>query len=323
MLQAALARVENVYDPNVLIGYKTADDAGVYQLDKKTALVQTADFFTPIVDDPFVYGQIAAANALSDVYAMGGSPRCALSLVGFPEGDLDSSVLHEILRGGADKMAEARVPIIGGHSVKDPELKFGFAVTGLVDPEAILSNQGAQPGDEVLLTKPLGTGVITTAIKFGKCPRQVEKGAIDWMLKLNRLGQDLAGYEVHAATDVTGYGLLGHGYEMAVASGVCLQLESRLIPWMAGVEELARGRLLPAGIENNRRYVSTAVRWKAQSIPAWQREVLYDPQTSGGLLLSLPPKDAGRLLSSLKSETDSVVRIGQVESRREAYLEVI
>lgn len=323
MLQAALAGIENVYDPNVLIGYQTADDAGVYQLDRKTALVQTADFFTPIVDDPFVYGQIAAANALSDVYAMGGRPRFALSLVGFPQGDLDSSVLHEILRGGADKMAEARVPIIGGHSVKDPELKFGFAVTGVVEPEAVLSNQGAQPGDELLLTKPLGTGVVTTAIKLGKCPREVEQEAIDWMLQLNRLGEELAGYEVHAATDVTGYGLLGHGYEIAVASGVCLQLESRLIPCLTGVDKLARARLLPGGLENNRRYVGDAVRWMSRSIPAWQREVFFDPQTSGGLLLSLPPKDAARLSSWLESENHWAVRIGRVQSRQKAYLEVI
>ncbi len=207
----------------MLVGFDKADDAGVYRLDDQTAVVQTVDFFTPIVDDPFTYGQIAAANSLSDVYAMGGSPRFALSIVCFPKDKLEEEVLHEILRGGAEKMKEARVAVIGGHSVQDQEIKFGYCVTGLIDPRKIYSNSAARPGDVLLLTKPLGTGIIATGIKLRKTPPEVAQNAIEWMRKLNAPASDgLEKFHIHSVTDVTGFGLIGHAYEMAQGSKTTL-----------------------------------------------------------------------------------------------------
>ncbi len=260
MLERALNGLDNFYDPNVLVGFETADDAGVYRLDDETAIVQTADFFTPIVDDPFTYGQIAASNSLSDIYAMGGSPRFALSIVGFPEDQLEEEILHQVLRGGVDKMREARVPVIGGHSVKDPEIKFGYVVTGLVSPNKIYRNSGALPGDALVLTKPIGTGIISTAIKFGKCPETAAHAAIDNMLQLNATAAaQLERFNTHAVTDITGYGLLGQAYEMALGSGVCLELSAARVPLLPGTADLARKGMLPGGIESNRRFVGGAV----------------------------------------------------------------
>ncbi len=322
MLQRALAEVGGYRDENVLVGFETADDGGVYRLDAELALVQTVDFFTPIVDDPFVYGQIAAANALSDVYAMGGRPRTALSLVGFPEGDLDEKILADILRGGASKMEEAEVAILGGHSVKDPELKFGYAVTGLVHPERVLTNRGAQPGDVLLLSKPLGTGIVSTAVKFGRCPEKVAADATRWMLQLNRpLAEAAARRKVHAATDITGYGLAGHAFEMARASGVCLEFHYSRVPVLEGVAELAGQGNLPGGIESNRKFVGAAADWG--DCPSRLREALLDPQTSGGLLLSMAPEEAKRFDADLDPETAAVVEVGRVTKREEAYLRFI
>lgn len=308
-------------DPNVLVGFETADDAGVYRLDDRLALVQTVDFFTPVVDDPFTYGQIAASNALSDIYAMGGTPRFALSIVGFPAGKVDESVLQEIVRGGAEKMGEAGVPILGGHSVQDPEIKFGYCVTGVIDPGRIYTNRGALPEDRLLLTKPLGTGIITTGIKFEKTPPEVAEEAIRWMLGLNSAAsRHLGKFRIHAVTDITGYGLVGHAYEMARASGVTFLLEADRVPLMKGVEELARMGMLPGGIASNRQFVGSHVRW--DGVSELRQQILLDPQTAGGLLISLPEEDAPRLQAVLAGEEVFAQEIGRVLPQKEHWIEV-
>lgn len=321
MLQRALANIEVYSDPNVLVGYQTADDAGVYRLDAENALVQTVDFFTPIVDDPYTYGAIAATNALSDVYAMGGIPRLALSLVGFPKDTLDEAVLHEILSGGSEKMKQARVAVVGGHSVQDKELKFGYCVTGFVNPDRMYTNSGAQSGDVLILTKPLGTGIVTTGIKAARTPSSLEQEAIEWMLKSSAPAVDLLrGHPVHAVTDITGYGLIGHAFELARGSGVTLALQAEKVPVMAGLEELAEGGLLPQGIESNRRYVGEAISWNGVSeVRQW---ILLDPQTSGGLLISLPEEDAKQLSEDLEAEGFSGRLIGRVRPLGQVHIEV-
>ena len=311
MLERALAGINGYRDENVLLGYETADDAGVYRLDEDRALVQTVDFFTPVVDDPFIYGQIAAANSLSDIYAMGGTPRLALAVVGFPEDKLEEEVLHEIMRGGTEKMNEAKVSILGGHSVKDPEVKFGYCVTGWVNPASMYTNGAARPGDALLLTKPLGTGIATTAIKYEKASPQVVNQAIEWMLKLNSGAVDrMKEFDVRSVTDITGYGLLGHAGEMARASGATVRLKVEQLPILDGVEELARQGMLPAAIETNRDHVGAAVSW--EGVPIFRQQVLLDPQTSGGLLISLPEENADGLARQLESEGFLGQRVGDV-----------
>jgi selenide,water dikinase len=321
VLVKALAGLQVYRDPNVLVGYDQADDGGVYRLDDERALVQTVDFFTPIVDDPFTYGQIAAANSLSDIYAMGGTPRFALSIVGFPSDRLGEEVLHEILRGGTEKMKEAKVAVIGGHSVQDKEIKFGYCVTGLVDPKKIYSNNGIQAGDALLLTKPLGTGIIATGIKFRKAPPATTEGAIHWMSQLNALALErLQKFPVHSVTDVTGFGLLGHAWEMATASGVTLVFQVATIPVMEGAEELARQGMLPGGIESNRRYVGEGVAWNGT--PEFHQQIMLDPQTSGGLLISLPEQEAEGLSADLRSAGLLGERIGSVIDLQDTHIQV-
>jgi len=316
-----LPGIETYRHPNVLVGYETADDAGVYLLDERTALVQTVDFFTPVVDDPFVFGQIAAANALSDIYAMGATPVFSLAILGFPKGKLGEDVLQLILKGGAAKMREAEVSIIGGHSVQDPELKFGYAVTGTTSPDRIYRNRDAQPGDVLLLTKPLGTGLISTAIKRDLAPPAVIKAGVRWMLELNRaVSEALRDFEVHAVTDVTGYGLLGHAYEMAVASGVTIRIEYERVPLIEGIWPLAEAGLFPGGQEANRRMLGEKVGWN-QTPLLWQR-VLLDPQTSGGLLIALPLSSAERLRLKLEREDIAVYQIGSVLEAGSTFLEI-
>jgi len=311
VLLQALSGIETFRHPNVLVGYETADDAGVYLLDDRTALVQTVDFFTPIVDDPFVFGQIAAANALSDIYAMGATPLFSLAVLGFPKGKLGPDVLHQLLKGGADKMREAEVSIIGGHSVQDQELKFGYAVTGTASPDRIYRNRDAKPGDVLILTKPLGTGVISTGIKRNLTPPQVAAASVRWMLALNRpVSEALRDLEVHAVTDITGYGLLGHAYEVASASQVTIRIESRQVPLIEGVWPLAEAGQFPGGQEANRRMIGEQVRWN-QTPPLLQR-VLLDPQTSGGLLVSLPPASAAALRKALEQRGITAHEIGTV-----------
>ncbi len=313
MLLPILADLPVVKDENVLVGFDTADDAGVYLLGPELAIVQTVDFFTPIVDDPSIYGQIAAANALSDVYAMGGRPLFALSIVGFPSGVVEAEVLREIVHGGARKMMEAGVPIIGGHSIQDPEIKFGYAVTGQVHPQRIWTNRGARPGDRLFLTKPLGTGIITTGVKYAKTTQPVLDEAVASMLELNEgVARALAGTEVHAATDVTGYGLIGHAYELAEGSDVTLVIRIADVPLLSGVLELGRKGMLPGGILTNQAYVGDRVDW--EGVEELMRQILLDPQTSGGLLLSLPEKTAA-VLETREGFEGKAKAIGRVQPR--------
>jgi len=278
-------------DENVLIGFDTADDAGVYKLTPELALVQTVDFFTPIVDDPYTFGAIAAANALSDVYAMGGRPLSSLSILAYPaKGDLDD--LAEILKGGAEKMHEAACSILGGHSIADDEMKFGYAVTGAVHPDRIKANAGAMPGDVVVFTKRLGTGVIGTALKRGIAAEEHVQASIQQMLTLNRRAcEAMLQFEVHGCTDVTGFGLLGHARELAVASHATIEIDTGAVRFLPGAIEYARAGAIAGGLKNNREFVSCAVE-TARELPAELEDLLYDPQTSGGLLVSMPAADA-------------------------------
>lgn len=287
-----------IANPDVLVGFDTADDAGVYRLTPELALVQTVDFFTPVVDDPFTFGAIAAANALSDVYAMGGRPLSALSIVAYPaDGDPDD--LTDILRGGFAKMQEAGCTVIGGHSVNDPEIKFGYAVTGLIHPDRVKPNAGALPGDALVFTKALGTGVIATALKRGTASEAAVHAATESMLTLNRSAcEAMLQFEVHACTDVSGFGLLGHAREMAVASGVTVEISASAVPLLPGALDAVRTGAVPRGLNNNREFVAGAVE-EADSLSADLVTLLYDPQTSGGLLISLPEIEAAKLCSAL------------------------
>lgn len=305
----------------MLVGYEHADDAGVYQLDSERALVQSLDFFTPIVDDPFLYGQIAAVNSLSDVYAMGGTPHFALSIVGFPKSELPVEVLHEILQGGTEKMNEAEVAVIGGHSVQDPELKFGYCVTGFVHPQRVFTNAGARPGDRLILTKPLGNGIITTGLKLGKTPPDVLEQAVQWMLRLNRSVRDqLQDYPVHSVTDITGYGLLGHAFEMASASDVTLVFQAGTIPVLEGVDDLAKQGALSGGVSANARYVGDAVLW--EGVAETFRQVLFDPQTSGGFLISMPEPAAQQFSAVIEGNGGMARIIGHVLERGQVRIRV-
>ena len=303
----ALPRISN---PNVLIGYDTADDAGVYRLSADLALVQTVDFFTPIVDDPFTFGAIAAANALSDVYAMGGRPISALSIVAFPANG-DPEILEAILTGGLEKMREAGCAVLGGHSVADPEIKFGYAVTGAIHPDRIKANAGARPGDALVFTKALGTGVIGTALKRGIARPESVEAATASMLTLNRAAcETMLRFDVHGCTDITGFGLIGHAREMAVASGVTIEIDTAAVPLLPGALDAVRAGAIPGGLKNNVEFASCAVEAAASLDPALL-ELLYDPQTSGGLLISLSEADAAALVEALPG----AARIGQVRAR--------
>jgi selenide,water dikinase len=281
-------------DPNVLVGTATADDAGVYRLSDELALVQTVDFFTPIVDDPYDFGRIAAANALSDVYAMGGRPVTALNLVAFPLERLGADVLGAILRGGLDVCGGAGVAVVGGHSIDDPEPKYGLAVTGLVAPDALLTNAGGRPGDALVLTKPLGVGAISTAWKRGACPAALLQAAVDVMVALNdRAAAAARAADAHAATDVTGFGLLGHLHSLARASGVAARIDAAAVPAIEGVQELlADDAAVSGGSRRNRAHADGFTRWE-DGVPAWRRRLLCDATTSGGILAAVPPERAG------------------------------
>jgi selenide,water dikinase len=301
------------HDDRVLIDYRTSDDAGVYRLDAERALVQTVDFFTPIVDDPFSYGQIAAANALSDVYAMGGRPLTALAIAAFPK-DAERAILQQIFAGGLDKLREAGVALLGGHTVQDSEIKFGYSVTGEVHPGRIFANAGAQPGDALILTKPLGTGVIATALKFGRAPSEAIDAAVRSMTALNAAASTvLTAFDegvIHACTDITGFGLVGHASEMAAASGCTLEIESARVPLIAGALALVRGNI-PGGGRTNREHFAGAVSVAPGVLPDLV-DLLYDPQTSGGLLAAVAPTHADAVLRALSSVSISASRIGRV-----------
>jgi selenide,water dikinase len=313
-LDQVLRRLPRSADPNVLVGFDTSDDAGVYRLSPECALVQTVDFFTPIVDDPFTFGAIAAANSLSDVYAMGGRPLTALSIVCYPnKGDME--VLGAILEGGASKMREAGCAVVGGHSVSDDEVKFGYAVTGLVHPDRVWSNAGAQVGDALLFSKPIGTGVITTALKRGLASEEHLESAVAGMLTLNKVtAESLADCNVHGCTDITGFGLIGHARELALGSSVTVEIEAAQVPLLPGALEYAEKGAIPGGLKNNRDFASCDVEMSGEVAPALEA-LLYDPQTSGGLLITLPERDAARL--------PHLKRIGRVAPRQKKAVRIL
>jgi selenide,water dikinase len=301
-------------DRRVLVDHSTLDDAGVFAFGRGEALVQTADFFTPVVDDPYDYGQIAAANALSDVYAMGGKPLTALALLCWPDATLTSEVLREILAGGQDKMSEAGVSILGGHSVRDPELKFGYSVTGVVQRRHLLTNAGARPGDRLLLTKPLGTGILATALKQGKLDRRLTRRMTKQMAALNRRAAEAAvAFGARAATDITGFGLLGHASQLADAAGVSLSLTPKAAWVLPRVLELAAAGVAPAGLHKNREFYRGQVGGRAPDEPL--ELALYDPQTSGGLLIAAPARKAAGLIGALRRGRTWVAELGEVTLR--------
>jgi len=313
VLDRVLSKLPKQTDPNVLVGFDHADDAGVYQISADTALVQTVDFFTPMVDDPYTFGQIAATNALSDVYAMGGRPITALAHVCFPA-DGDMEILEQVLAGGLSKMMEAGCAVIGGHSVRDQEMKFGYSVTGLIDPAKVFSNAGAKPGDHLVFTKALGTGVICTAIKNHRAEPAWVEAAVRSMTTLNKKAAELMatkGYAVHTMTDVTGFGFVAHAREMALASNVALQIFSEAIPVLPGALECVRAGDIPGGLKANRDFAECVVSYE-KNIPEELKAILYDPQTAGGLLISIAPDDSEKLVLDLNDAGISARNVGNV-----------
>jgi selenide,water dikinase len=319
-----LGKLARQHDPNVLVGFDTADDAGVYKISAEQALVQTVDFFTPIVDDPYTFGQIAATNSLSDVYAMGGRPLSSLAIVCFPEkGDLN--VLERILAGGLSKMMEAKCAVIGGHSVRDPEIKFGYAVTGSIHPERVWTNSAARVGDRLILTKALGTGVISTAIKRGEAKPAWIDAATESMTTLNAKAAQVAingKFRVHAATDITGFGLIGHLREVAQGSGVSVRIHANRIPLLQGALDCVRSGFIPGGLNANRDFAECMVGYEG-NIPAEIKTMLFDPQTAGGLLLSVAGEDGDALLAALQLEDVPAVEIGEALPQAKPLIRVV
>jgi len=317
-----LSKLPKQTDPNVLVGFDTADDAGVYQIAPELALVQTVDFFTPIVDDPYTFGQIAAANSLSDVYAMGGRPISALSIVGFPNKNEGIEVLEQILKGGLAKMQEAGCAVIGGHSIGDDEIKFGYAVIGLINPSRVLTNSSARAGDRLILTKRIGTGILGTAIKNGRLSEAAVKAAVESMSTLNRVASEVAlQFDVHAATDITGFGLLGHAREMAAGSKVSLMLDHRRVEFLPEALDFSREGFIPGGLKRNIEFIGGCVEF-ADEIPEEVRNLFYDPQTSGGLLLSVAASDALQLLAALGERDVPAQEVGEVIEKTKPLIRV-
>lgn len=308
----------------VLVGLDRADDAGVYKVSDDLALIQTVDFFTPIVDDPYWFGQIAAANALSDVYAMGGTPKTAMNLVGFPIKDMDLAVLRQMLQGGLDKMDEAGVVLIGGHSVEDKELKYGLSVTGFVHPERVLTKKGLRPGDRLVLTKPLGTGIINTVIKAGMASAELAERVTRLMAELNRgAAEVMTRFDVGACTDVTGFGLLGHLSEMVCGSGAGVRLFSEQIPVIPEALEFASMGLIPAGAFKNREFREAGIKC-AQAVQQALQDVLFDPQTSGGLLICVAQDQTEALVAGLfEAGIDEAAVIGEIGDNTGETIEVL
>jgi selenide,water dikinase len=323
VLDRILSALPRQEDPRLIVGFNHKDDAGIFRLREDLALVQTTDFFTPIVDDPRLFGQIAAANSLSDVYAMGGKPQTALSIVCYPE-DGDLGALEDILAGGMEKMMEAECTVVGGHMVRDSSVKFGYAVTGTVDPKGIWMNMGAKPGDVLLLTKPLGTGVIATAIRAGKAEIAWIKAAIGVMSQLNKAAAAALsplGHAVHAVTDVTGFGLLGHALEMATSSGMSFRLNAARIELIHGAVECVHGGFIAGGLEKNQEYVGDCVKFSGSTSPEIQK-LLFDPQTSGGLLVAVTADSAEEACSNLANAGCSAAKIGEVLDKTSPPIEV-
>lgn len=314
-LSKILDKLPKMHDDNLLVGIETSDDAAVYKLTEDLATIQTLDFFTPVVDDPYTFGAIAAANSLSDIYAMGGKPTVAMNIVCFPN-CLNIDVLGEILKGGADKVMEAGAVVIGGHSVQDDEPKYGLSVMGLVHPKKILKNHGCNVGDALILTKPLGSGVVNTAIKAGIASKEVYDEAVEVMTTLNKYaGEIIVKYNVSACTDVTGFGIMGHGYEMASASDITIELYKENIPVIGGARDFAEMGLVPAGTYNNKMYLDG--KYELIDVPEWLEDILFDPQTSGGLLLSLPENESGSVMKELETLKIKSAIIGKVVEKRD------
>lgn len=317
-LSGILCQLPKFQNPDLLVGTETSDDAAVYRISDELAIIQTLDFFTPVADDPYDFGQIAAANALSDVYAMGGEPKTALNIVAFPK-DMDTEILGEILRGGADKVMEAGAVLAGGHTIQDDTPKYGLSVTGFVHPDKFWKNYGAQTGDRLILTKALGTGIINTAIKADMASERAREAALASMKTLNKGARDvLKKYQIHACTDVTGFGLGGHGTEMAEGSNKTLVIHTEQLPVLPNVEEYASMGLIPGGAYRNRNfagksgYTSTAVLWK--------EDLVFDPQTSGGLLAAVPEEEVDSIVKELKKAGLAASVIGEVIDRTEHTL---
>ena len=319
-----LSKLDFGVSPDLLVGISTGDDAGVFRLRDDLAIVNTIDFFTPVVDDPYTYGQIAAANSLSDVYAMGGAPQTALNIVCWPQSGLPGEMLAEILRGGCEKAREAGAFVVGGHSVADEEVKYGMAVTGVIDPRRIIRNVGARPGDALLLSKPLGTGILMTAFKRDRLAVEFYTAAVRWMADLNATAaRMMLKYDVHAATDITGFGLAGHGAKMADGSGVTLLIEESDLPLLPGALELSREGMIPGGGRRNREFYGPGVK-VSEEVADEMAEIVFDPQTSGGLLIALAESEAHSLLADLqKSGNNDASIIGRVTQRGPFSIEVV
>lgn len=317
-----MSKLPKFYDERLLVGVETSDDAAVYKVTDEIALIQTVDFFTPIVDDPYMFGQIAAANSLSDVYAMGGNPILALNVVGFPN-CLDPSILGEILAGGADKVKEAGALLAGGHSVQDDEPKYGLCVSGFVHPDKVFKNFGCKPGDALILTKPIGNGIVNTAIKADIASKEAIADAVNSMASLNKKAKEVVEkYEINACTDITGFGLLGHMAEMSVASEVTFDVYMNQVPLHVDALEYAKMGMVPAGAYKNREHAKKHV--EENGIEECYMDLLYDPQTSGGLLVSIPKKDLEAIMSDFEAKNmdTTVAVIGQVREKDEKCIYV-
>lgn len=321
-LTEILQDLPNVKDRDLLVGYDSSDDAAVYRVSDDVAVIETVDFFTPIVDDPYLFGQIAAANALSDVYAMGGEPKLALNIMCLAPG-MAKETVQDILRGGYDKAYEAGAIITGGHTIQGAEPLYGLAVSGFVHPKKVLTNSGAQPGDVLLLTKPLGIGIITTAAKAGLAEKALTERIYRQMAALNRAARDvMVKYPVHSCTDVTGFALLGHSFEMAQGSGVTVHIQTENVPFHKEAWAFADMGLVPSGAYRNRDYAEAGVRL-TREIARPMQDILYDPQTSGGLLIALPEEDAAQCLDELRQSVPQAAAVGYVTEKMDAdiYLE--
>lgn len=310
-------------DPKLIVGFDTADDAAVYKINDDTAIIQTVDFFPPMVDDPYTFGQVAAANALSDIYAMGGTPKLALNLFCFPSKKLPQDAIKAILAGGADKVLEAGAILCGGHTIEDPESKYGLAVTGFVRPDKVLSNSSAKEGDLLILTKAIGSGVLTTAAKAQLLSGEYEKSLIAAMTALNaKAQQSMLKYEVNSCTDITGFGLMGHVREMAEGSGFTAEIKADAVPILPGALEFANMGIIPAGAYRNREFIEDKVSI-CETVNRAVSDILFDPQTSGGLLISLPENQAHRLLDDIKAHTPDAAIIGCIKAKGEHAIEVV
>lgn len=311
ILAQVLCQLPKTYDDNLLVGLDTSDDAAVYRINEELALIQTLDFFTPVVDDPYTFGQIAAANSLSDVYAMGGEPKLAMNIVCFPN-CLSPDILVQILKGGHDKVSEAGALLIGGHTVEDDEPKYGLSVAGFVDPNKVLTNSNAKPGDMLVLTKPIGVGIINTAVKAELADKDSYEEAVRVMSTLNKYAKEaIDKVNVNSVTDITGFGLLGHSLEMAEGSSVTIVIDHKKVPIIDKAREYAQMGLVPAGAYSNRKHVGEKVRY-SDDIPEDIMDILFDPQTSGGLLISVPKENVNLLLDNLKNTPTEFAVVGEV-----------